>query len=36
MFLLRQGDGMVDDNHDHKPLGTMRATFFVIRSGFLK
>jgi len=27
MFLLRQGDGMMDDNHDHKPLGTMRATF---------
>jgi len=30
------GSDMVVSDHDHKPLGTLRATFSAIRSGFLK
>jgi hypothetical protein len=29
------GSDMLVSNHDHKPLGTLRATFSAIRSGFL-
>jgi hypothetical protein len=30
------GSDMEITNHDRKPLGTLRATYSTIRSGFLK